>query len=90
MHEMTRSVNLVDGQKQLASLLELHFGMSVSHVLMHFGTEVGHGAEVTVTVGGAAGAVLVPVPVPGLGAGAAEQLGQMMETDVVVTVDTVV
>jgi hypothetical protein len=45
MQEMTLLVNSLFGQKQEASLLELHLGASSSQVLMHCGTVFGHGAE---------------------------------------------
>jgi hypothetical protein len=43
MQEVTLSVNSEDGQKQAASLLESHLGIE-SQVLIHLGTNSGHGA----------------------------------------------
>jgi hypothetical protein len=58
MQELTLSVNLVDGQKHAASLLESQLGIE-SHVLRHLGTTLGQGA---VTTGGL-GAVAVVVQI---------------------------
>lgn len=49
--EITLLVNSDDGQKQLASLLDVQLGTSVSQVLMHFGRRSGF--EGTVEVAGA-------------------------------------
>lgn len=56
MHCMTFLVNSLFGQKHFASLLELHFGVRVSHVLMHCGTVLGQGADGTGEVPVAPGA----------------------------------
>ena len=45
MQEMTLLVNSLLGQKQEASLLDVHLGARVSQVLMHWGTVLGQGAE---------------------------------------------
>lgn len=85
---MTLFVNSEDGQKQEASLLELHFGIRFSHVLMHFGTEFGHGEDGTDVVGGAGAVVPEPEPEPGLMTGEAP-VG-IVDTEVVVMVEAVV
>ena len=41
MQDPTFSVNSEEGQKHAASLLDVQLG-TVSHVLMHFGTKLGH------------------------------------------------
>jgi hypothetical protein len=61
---MTLSVNSEDGQKQLASLLELHLGSKLSQVLIHLGTTLGQGAEGT-GVAVTEGTSLVSLPVTG-------------------------
>lgn len=45
MQEMTLLVNSLLGQKQEASLLDVHLGARVSQVLIHWGTVLGQGAE---------------------------------------------
>ena len=45
MQEMTLLVNSLLGQKQEASLLDVHLGARESQVLMHWGTVLGQGAE---------------------------------------------
>ena len=88
-------VNLESGQKQLESLLDLHFGIRVSQVLMHLGTELGHGAEGTAEgeVGaGCATVVSDSEPVTGefpVGMPVGAHLVQTVEVEVRVTVETV-
>lgn len=95
MQEMTFSVNFLFGQKQLASLLEVHLGARFSHVLMHWGTVLGQGAEgagleleageVPVEPGPAG----VRVSMGAVEVALAEHLVQMVEVEVRVTVETV-
>lgn len=80
MQEITFEVKSESGQKQLASLLELHFGILVSQVLMHLGTEFGHGAEGTGVLSGMVGEVPV----------GEEHSVQTVEVEIRVIVETVV
>lgn len=45
MQEMTLLVNSLLGQKHEASLLDVHLGVRVSQVLIHWGTVLGQGTE---------------------------------------------
>jgi hypothetical protein len=91
MQEMTLEVNSLLGQKQEASLLDVHLGARLSQVLMHCGTVLGHGEE-----GAGLDAGDVPVEIPEVAAdtaavwvAVAEHLVQMVETEVRVTVEIV-
>ena len=67
------------GQKQLASLLEVHLGTRVSQVLRHRGTTLGQG-EVGVLEGAETGAIEVDP----------EHLVQIVDVSVTTTVERVV
>jgi hypothetical protein len=82
MQEMTFVVNSLLGQKQEASLLEVHLGTRLSQVLIHCGTVLGQEDE-------GAGLELDAGEVPVATADVAAHLVQIVETEVRVTVDTV-
>lgn len=91
MQEMTFDVNSLLGQKQEASLLDVHLGARLSQVLMHCGTVLGQGDE-----GAGLDAGEVPVAMDEVAAdtaavsvAVAAHLVQIVETEVRVTVDTV-
>lgn len=92
---MTFLVNSLLGQKQEASLFEVHLGARVSHVLRHWGTVLGQGAE-GAGVDPDAGEVPEGTAAPGTetvspaGAVVAVHLVQTVDVEVRVTVETVV
>jgi hypothetical protein len=93
MQEMTLSVNSLLGQKQEASLLDVHFGARLNQVLMHWGTVLGQGAEGAGLDAGevpvAATAVVVAAETATVPVAVALHLVQIVETEVRVTVETV-
>lgn len=96
MQEMTLLVNSLLGQKHEASLLDVHLGARVSQVLMHWGTVLGQGTEgagldTGETPPGTAGVVLAVEEelVSVTAVGVAVHLVQIVETEVRVTVETV-
>lgn len=96
MQEMTLLVNSLLGQKQEASLLDVHLGARASQVLIHWGTVLGQGAEGAgldtgeIPVGTARVLLAVERELVSVAAVAVTvHWAQIVETEVRVTVETV-
>lgn len=90
MQEMTLSVNSLLGQKQDASLFDVHLGARLSQVLMHWGTVLGHGAEGTgLDSGDTPLGTVVVATAGGIPVAVALHSVQTVETEVTVIMETV-